>query len=75
MEPPLMNDDPSAEQNAEDFTRKAQEKSPGLVREFLDFLLENKAWWLAPIILVLLLVGILVFLGGTAAAPFIYTLF
>ena len=75
MEPPLMNDDPRPEQNAEDFTRKAQEKSPGLVREFLDFLLENKAWWLAPIILVLLLVGILVFLGGTAAAPFIYTLF
>jgi len=47
----------------------------GLLKEFLDFLLYNKKWWLAPIIIVLLMVGILVLLGGTVAAPFIYTLF
>ena len=47
----------------------------GLLREFGDFLLHNKKWWLTPIILTLLLVGVLVVLGGTAAAPFIYTLF
>lgn len=41
-----------------------------------DFLKERKKWWLAPLILVLLLVGILVVIGGTSAvAPFIYTLF
>lgn len=40
-----------------------------------DFLKHNKKWWLTPIILVLLLLGVLLILGGTAAAPFIYTLF
>ena len=52
-----------------------QRKRTNLAREFLDFLAENKKWWLAPIILAVLLLGALVVLGGTAAAPFIYTLF
>ena len=47
----------------------------GIVREFIDFLLHNKKWWLTPIILVLLLVTVLIALSGSAAAPFIYTLF
>ena len=47
----------------------------GLIAEFWDFLLHNKKWWLAPIILVLALLSVLIVLGGTAAAPFIYTLF
>ena len=53
----------------------ANQPQAGIVREFLDFLVHNKKWWLAPIILVLLLVGLLVLLGGTGAAPWIYTLF
>ncbi len=41
-----------------------------------NFLRERKKFWLAPIILVLLLIGvILVIGGGSAVAPFIYTLF
>lgn len=37
---------------------------------------ERKKFWLAPVIIVLLLLGILiVFGGGSAIAPFIYTLF
>ena len=39
-----------------------------------DFLAYNKKWWLAPIG-TFLLFGVLIALGGTAAAPFIYTLF
>ena len=62
-------------QTQEDFLQEAEQPQPGLVREFFDFLLNNKKWWLTPIILVLFLVGILIVLGGTAAAPFIYTLF
>ena len=58
-----------------DFTAQASEKRAGLVSEFLGFLGENKKWWLTPIILTILLLGGLVVLGGTAAAPFIYTLF
>ena len=40
------------------------------------FLKERKKYWLAPIILVLLLLGFLIVFGGSSAvAPFIYTLF
>jgi hypothetical protein len=53
----------------------ANQRQPGILRELADFLLHNKKWWLAPIILVLLVLGLLVVLGGTGAAPFIYTLF
>lgn len=60
---------------AGDFSREAEGTQPGIVREFVDFLLHNKKWWLAPIIVMLLLIGLLVVLAGTGAAPFIYTLF
>jgi hypothetical protein len=41
-----------------------------------QFMKERKKFWLAPIIIVLLLLGLLiVFGGGTAVAPFVYTLF
>jgi hypothetical protein len=46
-----------------------------LIREFGAFLMENKKWWLLPIIVVFVLLGVLIVLGGTGAAPFIYTLF
>jgi hypothetical protein len=58
-----------------DFEREAGEPQQGIVREFLDFLIHNKKWWLTPIIVVLLLVTVLIVLSGSAAAPFIYTLF
>ncbi len=45
-------------------------------KEFLDFLLQRKKFWLIPIILTLFLFGTLVVLTqGTAVAPFIYTIF
>lgn len=41
-----------------------------------DFLKVRKKWWLAPIILFLLLVSLLIVLSqGSVVAPFIYTLF
>jgi hypothetical protein len=44
--------------------------------EFCQFLWERKIWWLAPIVVVLLLFGGLIWLGETSAvAPFVYTLF
>lgn len=58
-----------------EFSKQAEEAQPSLMAEFLDFLVNNKAWWLTPIILVLLLVGALVIVGSGVAAPFIYTLF
>ena len=60
----------------QDFAEQAaDEQRRSLVGEFVEFLGENKKWWLAPIIVSILLLGTLVLLGGTAAAPFIYTLF
>jgi len=47
--------------------------SPTLLGEFWEFLCHNKKWWLLPILIVLLVFGILIFLSGTGAAPFIYT--
>ena len=47
-----------------------------ILKEFWDFLRVRKKWWLAPIIIVLLLLGVLIFFAQTSAvAPFIYTLF
>jgi hypothetical protein len=57
-----------------EFREAAREKQPSLVAEFALFILENKKWWLIPILLVLGLVGLLVVFGSSGAAPFIYTL-
>jgi hypothetical protein len=48
----------------------------GLVAEVWAFMKVRKKWWLAPIVALLLLLGLLiVFTEGSALAPFIYTLF
>ena len=57
------------------FEEEAGARRSGIVGEFVHFLLNNKKWWLTPIIVVLLLVAVLIVLSGSAAAPFIYTLF
>lgn len=64
-----------SDEKNKDFASQASEKRVGLAREFLDFLRDNKKWWLTPIVLSILLLGALMVLGGSAAAPFIYTLF
>ncbi len=47
-----------------------------LLKEFWLFLKVRKKWWLLPIIVVMLLLGmLLVFAQGSALAPFIYTIF
>lgn len=46
------------------------------LRDMFNFLRERKKFWLLPMIIVLLLLGVILVLGGgTAIAPFIYTLF
>ena len=71
----VESSEPSRDTRAEQFEQQASQPQAGLIGEFLYFLAHNKKWWLVPIILVLLLVGVLIVLGGTGAAPFIYTLF
>lgn len=57
------------------FEQAGLERQPSLAAEFIDFLRYNKKWWLLPIVLALLMVGLLAFLTTTGAAPFIYTIF
>ncbi|MCF8248146.1 MAG: DUF5989 family protein [Saprospiraceae bacterium] len=46
------------------------------LKDLWNFMRERKKFWLFPVILVLLLLGVLlIFGGGSAVAPFIYTLF
>ncbi|MFH1798491.1 MAG: DUF5989 family protein [Candidatus Omnitrophota bacterium] len=47
-----------------------------ILKELWDFLKVRKKWWLLPIIVILILLGLLVlFTESSAVAPFIYTLF
>ena len=48
----------------------------GIVMEFWLFLKVRKKWWLAPLIIMLLLLGMFMFFAQSSViAPFIYTLF
>ncbi len=69
-----MSEETPAEGRKE-FEAGLKQARTGLVTEFWDFLKHNKKWWLAPIVISILGLGLLVLLGGSAAAPFIYTLF
>ena len=54
---------------------KIKAKQHGILREFFDFAMDNKKFWLIPIVIILMAFGILFVIGGSSAAPFIYTLF
>jgi hypothetical protein len=47
-----------------------------LLKDLWEFMKERKVYWMAPVIIVLVLLGGLIILTqGSAVAPFIYTLF
>ena len=66
----------NASKRQDDFAQQLDDaqRLPFLVELWL-FMRDNKKWWLGPIVLVLLLLGGLIALSGTVAAPFVYTLF
>jgi len=60
----------------EEFLREAASKRTGLVAEFWGFLKHNKKWWLCPILVAIVIIGLLAILAANpATAPFIYPLF
>lgn len=67
--------DSQQKSTSSDFAQEAAKPNPGIVAEFGEFLMTNKKWWLTPIVLMLMIVAGLIFLSGTVAAPFIYSLF
>ena len=40
----------------------------------LDFVWQNKKWWMIPIVGLLVLLGLLIAIGGSGVAPFIYSM-
>ena len=64
-----------SEKNKNRFEAAGQRKQAGIFGEVFQMLKQNKKYWLIPILVVLLALGALVLLSGTAAAPFIYQLF
>lgn len=45
------------------------------LKEIFSFIVQTKKWWLAPLLFILLIVGLLVLFADSAFAPFIYSLF
>lgn len=66
---------PTTGHSKKTFEELRDEKQLSIHQEFLIFLLQNKKWWMIPILLMFGIVGVLIALGSTGAAPFIYTLF
>jgi uncharacterized protein YdaL len=64
-----------SDRDRESFERAGSGRQANVFGEFYDFFKHNKKFWLFPIIVMLLGMGLLIMLGGTAVAPFIYTLF
>ena len=58
-----------------DFEQLAQQKPPSIVREFVQFLIHNKKWWLIPILIVFALLSLVAVTMNSPAAPFIYPFF
>jgi Family of unknown function (DUF5989) len=48
---------------------------PGFLADFWDFVKTSKKWWMLPLLAVFLVLGVILVLAHTAAAPFIYTIF
>jgi hypothetical protein len=61
--------------DSKSFEQAGAERDSSLFGEFLEYLKDNRKFWLVPLLVVLFGMGLLIVLGGTAAAPFIYTLF
>ena len=59
----------------DDFLEAGRAEDRGLVAELVAFMKEQKAWWMSPLLIVFGLLGVILVLGATGAAPFIYSLF
>lgn len=68
-------DTPDKPTDIDDFEYQAEQENIGFFREFWDFLCYEKKWWLAPIIVVLLIISGLLIFGATPGGLFIYHIF
>ena len=63
------------EENQTQFQEAGAKPNASLMGELFAMLKQNKKYWLIPVIIALLFFGVLIILGASSAAPFIYTLF
>lgn len=56
-----------------EFLKAANKEERGLVAEFVAFMAENRMWWMTPILIVFLLVGVLLVLAATPLGPWLYS--
>jgi len=57
------------------FRELQREKPIGALREFYLLVRHNKKYWMLPLLVMFVLLGVLVISAGSSAAPFIYRLF
>ncbi|MCZ6853407.1 MAG: DUF5989 family protein [Gammaproteobacteria bacterium] len=62
-------------EEAQKFAHLAEHAAPGVVRQSWQLIRKEKKWYLLPVLLAFVLVGGFILLGGTGAAPLLYTLF
>jgi hypothetical protein len=72
-EPPTKQG--NGEKPSKSFREAGESKELSLWQEIEQMLRHNKKYWMIPLIVILLAFGVLLILGATSAAPFIYTLF
>jgi hypothetical protein len=62
-------------QKVKQATKKTKQRT-SIISELFQFLWQARLWWLAPILIIFLIFGLLlIFTEGSALAPFLYTLF
>jgi hypothetical protein len=75
MVQPGRSEGSEGSEKREAFLAGGKPRSGGVAREMFGFLRASGKWWLAPVIVGLMLIGLAIVLGGTAAGPFIYAAF
>ena len=58
----------------EEFAAESRRRRTPFLAECWQWLKHNKKWWLLPIIIALLLLGLIMLIGGAGLGPFIYPL-
>lgn len=71
-----MNDETQNNEAPDEDVLEEAPRRRSLAREFFDYLMDNKKWWLLPIVFMFIVLGLLMILASSGpVAPFIYTLF
>jgi hypothetical protein len=71
----MANDDPKPANDPSPPISGARAKRPSLWSEFFQYLMENKKWWMIPIIVMVLLLGLVLVFAASPVAALLYPFF